>query len=293
MKLCAGRAKWEGLKPPQRVTVQTLIGLVMTSAMNARNITITKNRLRRIIMTIKTTIIYEPRGKAQEYCKLACNLYRGCSHGCTYCYAPLATHNNDFNHPIPRKDVIEKLELDAAKLRFPRNKPDSPILLCFTCDPYQPIDTKYQLTRQAIKILKSNNLDVMILTKGGKRAERDFDLLTPTDKFGVTLTCLDISESLKWESAAALPTERIESLKNAHKLGIKTWVSIEPVINPIVSLAIIRQTHKFVDLFKVGKMNYNAIAKTIDWTKFGNEAIELLKSLNKAYYIKDDLKKYL
>ena len=133
----------------------------------------------------------------------------------------------------------------------------------------------------------------MILTKGGKRAERDFDLLTKTDKFGVTLTCLDNNESLKWESGAALPIERIESLKNAHKLGVLTWVSLEPVINPDTSLKIIRQTHEFVDLYKVGKMNYHPIAKTIDWNKFGNDAINLLNSLEKEYYIKDDLKKFL
>uniref|UniRef100_A0A6M3LNC8 Putative radical SAM superfamily protein n=1 Tax=viral metagenome TaxID=1070528 RepID=A0A6M3LNC8_9ZZZZ len=238
-------------------------------------------------------IIYEPRGKAGEYCKLACNLYRGCSHGCIYCYAPKATFNNDFAKPKQRKGLIEQLEKEAALLRFPWNKHDSPILLCFTCDPYQLIDSHYQITRQALQILKKNNLDVMILTKGGKRAERDFDLLTHNDKFGVTLTCLDNSESLKWESGAALPNERIESLRVAHKLGVKTWVSIEPVINPETSLEIIRQTHEFVDLFKVGKMNYHTIAKTIDWSKFGHDAIDLLQSLGNEYYIKDDLRRFL
>jgi DNA repair photolyase len=133
----------------------------------------------------------------------------------------------------------------------------------------------------------------MILTKGGKRAERDFDLLTPNDKFGLTLTCLDSSESLKWEAGAALPQERISSLQIAHDMGIFTWVSIEPVINPETSLEIIRQTNEFVDLYKVGKMNYHPIAKTIDWHKFGNEALNLLTSLGKEYYIKDDLKAYL
>ena len=238
-------------------------------------------------------IIYEPRGKAGEYCKLACNLYRGCSHNCVYCYAPKATFNNDFAESKLRKGLLEQLEKEAALLSFPWNKPDSPILLCFTCDPYQPMDSIHQITRKALQILKKNNLDVMILTKGGKRAERDFDLLTSDDKFGVTLTCLDNEESLKWEPGAALPQERISSLQKAHELRIKTWVSIEPVINPETSLEIIHQTHEFVDLYKVGKMNYHPIAKTVDWHKFGNDAINLLTSLKKEYYIKDDLKKYL
>ena len=64
-----------------------------------------------------------------------------------------------------------------------------------------------------------------------------------------------------------------------HAAGVPTWVSLEPVIDPAASLEIIRQTHKFVDLFKVGKLNYHQHAKTIDWRSFAIEAVELLKSL--------------
>jgi DNA repair photolyase len=245
-------------------------------------------------MLTKTKIIYEPKGKAGEYCKLAANLYNGCGHGCKYCYAPAAIHftADKFSQPKPRIDVINKLEKDARYLGN-EIKPDSPVFLCFTCDPYQQIDVEYQLTRQAIQKLNENKLDVMILTKGGKRAERDFNLLKPSDKFGVTLTCLDNEESLVWEPKAALPNERIDSLRKAHALGIQTWASIEPVINPEISLEIIRQTHDFVDLFKVGKMNYHPLSKTIDWAKFGRDIINLLETLGKQYYIKEDLKKYL
>jgi DNA repair photolyase len=244
---------------------------------------------------IKTKIIYEPQGKAGEYCTLAANLYRGCGHGCTYCYAPAATHSTsfEFSKPKPRVDFIEKLDKDARYLSTPERRPDTPIFLCFTCDPYQQIDVDVQLTRKAIQILHENHLDVMILTKGGKRAERDFDLLKPSDKFGVTLTCLDKKESMQWEPRAALPNARIDSLRKAHNLGIQTWVSIEPVINPETSLEIIKQTHEFVDLFKVGKLNYHSLSKTIDWAKFGRDAIKLLKKLGSQYYIKEDLRKYL
>jgi hypothetical protein len=51
--------------------------------------------------TQKTSIIYESRGRAREYCELAANLYRGCGHGCEYCYAPAAIHmaRDEFYHP--------------------------------------------------------------------------------------------------------------------------------------------------------------------------------------------------
>ena len=75
--------------------------------------------------------------------------------------------------------------------------------------------------------------------------------------------------------------------------GIPTWVSLEPVLDPAVALEIIRQTHPFVDLFKVGKLNYHPLAKSIDWPQFARDAVTLLKSLGKAYYVKNDLSCYL
>ena len=62
----------------------------------------------------------------------------------------------------------------------------------------------------------------------------------------------------KWEPHAATWTERIDALVEAHRLGIKTWVSIEPVINPDQSLALISMTHalRCVDLYRIGTLNH-------------------------------------
>ena len=235
--------------------------------------------------------VYQTSGKAREYCEQAVNLYGGCAHGCVYCYAPNATYKTReiFSNPLPRKDIIKNLSIDCAKI------PDrtKPVLLCFTTDPYQPIDQEYKLSRKAIEVLHSYGFPVIILTKGGNRAVRDFDLLTDKDQFGATLTCLDDSESLKWEPGAALPQDRINTLKEAHDEGIKTWVSLEPVLNPETSLQIIRETHTFVDKFKVGLLNYHPLAKTIDWIKFRANVVNLLDNLHCNYYIKNDLKNYV
>ena len=133
----------------------------------------------------------------------------------------------------------------------------------------------------------------MILTKGGQRAERDFDLLTRADWFGVTLTNLDDMRSLSWEPGAALPAERIASLRRAKELGIKTWVSLEPVLYPEITLEIIGRTHSFVDIFKVGALNYNLHSKNINWHVFANQVNRLLTDLKCSYYLKDDLRKWL
>lgn len=244
-------------------------------------------------MLTKTSVIYEPRGKAREYSQLAVNLYNGCGHRCEYCYSPAYTHTTreNFHQPKPRKDILQKISQDASKLQ--REHETGPVLLCFTCDPYQPIDNQYRLSRQAIRILHSYNLHVMILTKGGQRAERDFDLLTGNDWFGVTLTNLDNKLSLKWEPGAALPVERINSLYRAHGKGIRTWISLEPVLYPEVASEIIRQTHGFVDTFKVGTLNYHPHSRRIDWHGFAIDVEKLLTELKCNYYLKDDLRKWL
>jgi len=81
-------------------------------------------------------------------------------------------------------------------------------------------------------------------------------------------------------------------LRKTHELGITTWVSLEPVIDPAESIEIIRQTHTFVDLFKVGKLNYHPRGKEIDWRKFLQECIATLKQYGCQYYIKKDLRRY-
>jgi DNA repair photolyase len=115
-----------------------------------------------------TNIIYGTKGRAREYSELAANLYGGCSHGCTYCYAPSATRQTreNFANSYVRDDVIKKFEKDVISLE--KQEEERPILLSFTTDPYQPLDVKEKLTRQAIEILHEHNLKVRILTKEEK-----------------------------------------------------------------------------------------------------------------------------
>lgn len=238
--------------------------------------------------------IYQPRGRAGEYSPLALNLYKGCGHNCVYCYAPsiLNTEPDEFHqNPQPRAHIIEDLERGARNLQ--QSGLIKPVLLCFTCDPYQPIDVELRLTRQAITVLHRYNIPVQILTKGGNRATRDFDLLTPQDYFAATLTFISEELSLEYEPLAAPPSERIAALSYAKRLGVQTWVSLEPVINPEASLDLIAITHDFVDLFKVGKLNYHPLAGKIDWHKFAADAVATLKKYGCRYYLKKDLERYL
>jgi DNA repair photolyase len=245
---------------------------------------------------MKTHVIYETRGRANEYCELAANLYRGCGHGCKYCYAPAAIKMkfDNFCNPCVRTDILKKFQRDAEYLRNIHEK--RPILLSFTTDPYQPLDVKERLTRAAIQILHKNGLKVSILTKGGKRSERDFDLLSKNPKlseYGVTLVFTDATLQKEIEPNAAMTEERIHTLKKAHDLGIYTYVSLEPVYDPEQSIDLINQTYEFVDFYKVGKLNhFKDYQNTINWSQFKRDVIEKLRQCKKNYYIKTDLNKF-
>jgi len=176
--------------------------------------------------------IYEPKGAAKEYGDLALNIYNGCTHDCFYCYAPNVLHKTReaFHANVqPRPGIVEEVrkQLDKEKIT------DKMIHLCFTCDPY-PMGIDTTATREIIKLLKAAGNRVQILTKGGRAAERDFDLLDENDRFGITYAGYseeDDRSIAKEEPNAASPRDRIVSLMNARKRGIKTWVSFEPVLN--------------------------------------------------------------
>jgi len=246
-------------------------------------------------MTAMTNLIYEPKGRAREYAALACNVYRGCDHACTYCYAPSATQRqrSDFVISSTRgPDFLPSLEREAARLSR-SDDAGKQVLLSFTCDPYSRLDAAEQITRRAIQILHRHGFSICTLTKGGSRALRDLDLFGAQDAFATTMTLLDDAASLEWEPGAALPSERIDTIRQFHAAGITTWVSLEPVIDPLAALEVIRQTHPFVDLYKVGKMNYHPIADAIDWRQFALDAVALLDALGKRYYVKNDLAAFL
>jgi len=239
------------------------------------------------------SIIYAPKGQAGEYSALATNPYRGCGHGCSYCYVPsiLKIDRKEFDSmATPRPGYIEKLTKDARK--YQAAGITEQVLLCFSTDPYHPFDNS--LTRETIKILIQHGLSFCTLTKGGTRSLRDIDLFRKErDCFASTLTSLDNDFSKKWEPGAALPGDRIEALKTFHDAGIFTWVSLEPTLDTKASVEIIKQTHTFVDLYKIGRVNYLPMTQTTDWEEYTKTMLFVCKHLGVRHYFKHDLQPYL
>jgi len=239
------------------------------------------------------SIVYAPRGQAGEYAKLATNPYRGCGHACAYCYVPkvLKMPRPEFDATAtPRTGFLDALRKDAAKYLACRITEQ--VMLSFTTDPFNPFDVS--LTRPTIEILKAHGLGFCTLTKGGHRALPFIDLFRPDrDAFASTLTSLDDAFSLKWERGAALPGDRIATLRAFHEAGIFTWVSLEPTLDTASSLAIIEHTHEFVDLYKIGRANYLPMTGSTDWEEYTHRILETVNRLGVRHYIKHDLQKYL
>jgi DNA repair photolyase len=237
--------------------------------------------------------IYIPRGRALEYSELACNIYEGCPHECGYCYAPEVLHRlrSVFHAQTTAKPGIVGAVRRALN-RMPAEHRTKRVLLCFTSDPY-PFTGDVE-TREVLKLFVEHGQPWQVLTKAGTRACRDFDLYREGDGwFATTLLFTGDADRARWEPRAASVEDRIRAIVKAHKLGIRTWVSIEPVISPAQALALIRKLTPYVDGWKVGKLNHLEPPQPIDWSDFARRALELLQASGREWMIKHDLAAHL
>lgn len=221
--------------------------------------------------------IYIPSGKAKEYGDYALNIYTGCPHGCFYCFAPNVLHRDrqQFHEVVePRKDIVEETRRQIEREGITGKL----VHLCFTCDPY-PHGYDTTVTREIISLLKSAGNNVQILTKGD--GSRDFDLLGPEDWYGITLDGIGNGRNPQWKA-------RVDALAEAHSLGIKTWVSFEPVTDEREFFINLHLVAPIVDKVKIGKLNYHK--SDIDWADFGRRAETLCQQLGLDYYIKESLR---
>lgn len=240
-----------------------------------------------------SSVIYEPKGRAREYAPLACNLFEGlCPYACTYCFAHLLPQNRrkDADPTFrPKEDVLERLERDAQRMAGDAR----PILFCFTSDPYPRDRRLCWVTRKAFAILTKHDLHWTILTKAGLWARDDFGSYREGDTFATTI--IFRKNNRKWEPHAGLTEDRWSNLQVAREdYGIRTWVSVEPVIYPDQALEVIRRAgREGVGAVKIGKLNYHPYAKTVDWPRFGDDLAEALGQSDLPYLVKDSLHPYM
>ena len=165
------------------------------------------------------------------------NPYRGCEHGCVYCFAR-PTHaylglspGQDFESRLFAKP--KAAQLLAQELRKAGYQVRS-MALGTNTDPYQPIDEKYQLTREVLKVLRDFKHPVGIVTKSN-RVLRDLDILSEMAsmnlaRVAISVTTLDRKLARSMEPRAPTPERRIDAIRELSAAGVPTAVMAAPMI---------------------------------------------------------------
>ena len=165
------------------------------------------------------------------------NPYRGCEHGCIYCFArPTHSYLNlspglDFETKlVAKRNAVELLQQELAASGY---KPEV-IALGVITDAYQPIERELKLTRGIVEVLTRTRHPFGLITKSSL-IERDIDLLAPAAADGVvaatiSITTLDHSLSRILEPRAASPTRRLRTVRALAEAGIPVTVNVAPII---------------------------------------------------------------
>jgi len=165
------------------------------------------------------------------------NPYRGCEHGCVYCYAR-PTHawlglspGVDFETRLFAKpDAASLLRQELARPSYAC----APIAMGTNTDPYQPVERERRITREILKVLADCNHPVTIVTKSAL-IERDIDILAPMAEKGLTaaalsVTTLERTVARAMEPRAAAPARRLAAIRSLAEAGIPVRVMVAPVV---------------------------------------------------------------
>ncbi len=183
------------------------------------------------------------------------NPYVGCEHGCTYCYARFmkrfTRHKEKWGQFVDVKiNAVSLLRHEIQKRRVGK------VWISGVCDPYQPLEVKYELTRGCLDILLAYDWPITIQTKS-PLVLRDIDLLKQfTDcEVGLSITTAHDGIRRLFEPNVPPINQRIETLSKLHSAGLQTFAMIAPILPEAEQL--ISRLKGNVDYILIDKMNYH------------------------------------
>lgn len=200
--------------------------------------------------------IYKPSGKAAEYSIWACNLYNGCPHSCTYCFNDhnIMAGTLGGNIVFLKKSLVDTetaFKIFVSELTRHRETiiKDGGLHFNFVSDPCLP--ETIELNFRCMDEAQSQGVFCKVLTKRADWLHHPAVQNALSHKglisVGFTLTGRD-----DLEPGASSNMERVHAMAELHNAGISTWASIEPVIDPALSFAMIVETLGFCDHYKIG-----------------------------------------
>jgi DNA repair photolyase len=183
------------------------------------------------------------------------NPYTGCQHGCSCCYARFMKRFTGHQEPWGEFVDVKINAPQLLELEITKKKPGR-VWVSGVCDPYQPLERKYQLTRRCLEILIRHRWPVAVQTRS-PLVVSDIDLLKSAESLEVGMTVPTADEGIRklFEPRAPTIPSRIEALDKLHRNGIRTFVMVAPMLPKAEGLAELLQGK--VDRVMIDRMNYN------------------------------------
>jgi len=218
-----------------------------------------------------TLIVQEVRAKTiltkSKIYPWVVNPYTGCQHGCSYCYARFMKRVT--GHKEPWGEFVD-VKINAPELlrKEITKKRRAQVWVSGVCDPYQPLEAKYRLTRECLEILAQNSWPVIIQTRS-PLVLRDIDIIQGARDFEVGLSVTTADDTIRkfFEPDAPKIEDRIAALDTLHRAGIRMYAMIAPVLPGAEGLAELLKGK--IDYVIIDRMNYHYA----DWVyrKYGLE----------------------
>lgn len=207
------------------------------------------------------------------------NPYVGCQHGCSYCYARFMKKFT--GHIEPWGDFVD-VKINAPDLlnKEIEKKRKGTVWVSGVCDPYQPLEAKYQLTSRCLDILVKHNWPVVIQTRS-PLVLRDMDIFRKSNKIQVGLSIGTSNDEVRkaFEPGAPSIMDRLKAVEILHQNGIPTYVMIAPILPDAENL--IKMLAGKVNYIILDRMNYHyadRIYKKYGWEeKNTDEYFDLIK----------------
>jgi DNA repair photolyase len=193
------------------------------------------------------------------------NPYLGCGHGCRYCYAVFMRKYARHHRESPWGAFVEvKINLpEVLKAELHRKKRPGRALLASVCDPYQPVEARYRLTRQCLEILGEYGWGVDILTRSPLVC-RDLDLLTAMPEVSVGLSMPTDDDRVRkiLEPNAPPLGARVAALQRLKEAGLTPWVFIAPML-PLNPERLYELLKPYVSRVMLDPLNYRGQVRDI------------------------------
>jgi DNA repair photolyase len=228
-----------------------------------------------VVREIEAKSVLNP-SKIYDYCV---NPYTGCQVGCVYCYAALFMRRYS-GHSEPWGEFVDvKINTPALLARQIVKARKGTIWFASVCDPYQPLEERYALTRRSLEILAGRAFPVVIQTKS-VRVRRDLDVIRRIAdvEIGFTIATEDGTIARMFEPGASPVEERIEVLREFKAAGVPTYAFAGPLLpgNPERLASLLSGA---VDRVLIDRMNYTPAVKAF-YARHG-----LMDALTDAFFM--------